>query len=183
MEYPITLQEASLKDYPTVQNLGRFYAYDISRYCGRAYPNWEFPENGLYECLDFKKYFETSANHVFFIKIADEIAGFAIVDQLEKFPDRDWNMGQFFVVAKYQGCHVGQTAANLVFQKFPGKWSVGVIPENTEALGFWRKTINKFTGGKFEERRMSSEELKTKERPDPYPNIFFLFECKTLTRR
>lgn len=30
----ITLIKASLSDYPTIQNMARFYVYDMSRYCG-----------------------------------------------------------------------------------------------------------------------------------------------------
>ncbi len=42
---------ATLADYSTIQNLGRFYVYDMSRYCGHL-EGWECPENGLYECND-----------------------------------------------------------------------------------------------------------------------------------
>lgn len=44
---------ASLKDYPTIQNMGRFYVYDMSEYVGDQ-EGWEMPEDGLYECIDFK---------------------------------------------------------------------------------------------------------------------------------
>ena len=49
----IKLIPASLKEYPIIQNMGRFYVYDISEYMGME-EGWEIPEDGLYECIDFK---------------------------------------------------------------------------------------------------------------------------------
>jgi len=51
----IKLVPASLSDYPVIQNMARFYVYDMSEYMGNE-KGWEMPENGLYECIDFKKY-------------------------------------------------------------------------------------------------------------------------------
>lgn len=51
----IKLIPASLKDYPTIQNMARFYVYDMSQYFGDE-EGWKCPEDGLYECIDFKKY-------------------------------------------------------------------------------------------------------------------------------
>ncbi|WP_051131844.1 hypothetical protein [Legionella tunisiensis] len=52
-ETKIHLVAANLHDYPRLQNLARFYVYDMSRYCGFL-PGWDCPENGLYECYDCK---------------------------------------------------------------------------------------------------------------------------------
>ena len=59
---------ATLDDYPIIQNMARFYVYDMSRYCG-SLPNWECPENGLYECIDLKNYFEDPSKKTYLIKI------------------------------------------------------------------------------------------------------------------
>lgn len=169
------LVPATINDYSVIQNMARFYAYDISRYCGQSYEGWEFPETGLYECTDFLHYFNKPDNHVFFIKVNEELAGFAIVDTFPKLPEVAFNMGQFYIVAKYQRSGIGKQAAKLLFDQFPGEWSVGVIPENTRALHFWRQVIEEYTHGNFTEITKSSEELKTPEHPDPFPNIIFRF--------
>jgi hypothetical protein len=49
-----TLQLATIDDYETIQNMARFYAYDMSRECGFIAEEWSFPKNGLYESHDFK---------------------------------------------------------------------------------------------------------------------------------
>lgn len=173
MELKPELIQATLKDYPVIQNMARFYAYDMSRYCGLAFEGWEFPEDGLYECRDFKSYFETKNNHAFLIKVNDELAGFALIDQLEVLPKVDWNMGQFFIVAKFQRTGIGAKAAMQLFDNFPGQWSVGAIPQNTRAVLFWRKVISTYTQGNFTESNMTSEQLRTAEHPDPFPMVMY----------
>ena len=42
----------------------------------------------------------------------------------------DWNMGEFFVLAKFQGQGVGSQVAKQIVKEHPGKWSVAVMPEN-----------------------------------------------------
>ena len=49
---------ATIADYPIIQNMARFYVYDLSRECGPISSEWAMPANGLYECFDFKIYFE-----------------------------------------------------------------------------------------------------------------------------
>ncbi|MBS0289828.1 MAG: GNAT family N-acetyltransferase [Proteobacteria bacterium] len=169
------LIKATLADYEVVQNMARFYAYDMSRDCGQQLEGWEFPKNGLYECNDFKKYLEGNSNHAFLIKIDDELAGFLFVNKLEVMPEVDWNIGEFFIVAKFQRSGIGRTIAKRIFDQFPGEWSVGAIPQNTRALNFWRKIIVEYTHGKFHEVEKTSEQLKTAEHPDPYPMILLRF--------
>lgn len=53
----IAINTASLKDMNTIQNLGRFYVYEISRYCGFL-SGWKTPENGLFECIDLSRYWK-----------------------------------------------------------------------------------------------------------------------------
>lgn len=160
--------------------MARFYAYDISRDCGLQLEGWEFPENGLYECNDFKKYLEGQDKHAFLIKVNYELAGFVFVNKLEVMPEVDWNMGEFFIVAKFQNSGLGRRVAKQIFDQFPGEWSVGTIPQNIRALNFWRKIISEYTHGRFQEVEKTSEQLKTAEHPDPYPMIMIRFKNSNL---
>jgi len=175
------LIKATLADYPVIQNLARFYAYDMSRDCGQDLKGWEFPKDGLYEGPDFKKYFESSSNHPFILKVEGELAGFVLINKLEIMPEVDWNIGEFFIVAKFQRSGIGKKVAKQIFDQFPGEWSVGAIPQNVKALNFWRKLIAEYPNGKFIEQEKTSEQLKTSEHPDPYPMNIFRF--KSLTQR
>ena len=167
-----TLMKIGMAEHSLIQNLGRFYVYDMSRYCG-GLDGWECPENGLYECNDFQKYLDKPDTHAFLIRVNGEIGGFVFVNKPKEASDIDWNMGEFFILAKFQGKGLGQNIATEIFQKFPGKWMVCVIQSNTKALSFWRKTIRDFTIEDFEEEEKITEELKTKKHFYPMKQFSF----------
>lgn len=140
----IELIPASLKDYPIVQNMGRFYAYDMSEYLGKE-KGWEMPEDGLYECIDFKKYWHTDDAFPFLIRYANELAGFVIVDKKGSSPEIDFNMAQFFILRKFKDQKIGKYVAHQCFDKFKGIWEIMVMPGNEGAYRFWRRTVKKYT--------------------------------------
>lgn len=145
-----TLTKAILADYPTIQNMARFYVYDLSRSCGNS-PGWECPEDGLFESFDFKCYFEEPDRDAFLIRINTEIAGFVLINKIGTSADVDWNMGEFFILAKFQGQGIGTQVAMQVWNQFPGIWEISVIPENQGALEFWRWVIARYTRGHYSE--------------------------------
>lgn len=162
---------ASIDDYSTIQNMARFYVYDMSRYCGNLL-GWECPPNGLYECFDLKHHFEEKDNHPFFIKMGDELAGFVIINNQGTSDEVDWNMAQFFVLAKFQNRGVGSKVAHTLFLQFQGVWEVSAIPDNKSAEAFWEKTILAHVG----EGQCVSKAHKTIKEPEPHPMIVWRFE-------
>jgi predicted acetyltransferase len=170
-EPSIKLLPATLKDYPTIQNMARFYIYDRTPYMG-----WECPENGLFECIDFKHYFETSGEKAFLVRVNNEIAGFVLLDKMHLLEPVDWNMGEFFILAKFQGKGIANQIAQQIFQDHRGKWSVAVMPENIKALKFWRKVISDFSGGNYTEVFKTEDELRTIENSDPHSMNIFNFK-------
>lgn len=126
----IQLIPATLSDHPAIQNMGRFYVYDMSEYMFSE-PGWEIPEDGLYECINFKKYWELdSTAYPFLIKYKDELAGFVIVDQKGLDDQVDFNMAQFFILRKFKSKGLGKFVAQTCFEKFKGSWEVNVMLEN-----------------------------------------------------
>ncbi|APZ30014.1 MAG: acetyltransferase [Rickettsia conorii subsp. raoultii] len=62
----------------------------------------------------------------------------------------DWNMGEFFIIARFQNKGVGRQVAKQIWQMHKGLWEAAVIPENKPALLiFWWKVINEFTKGNY----------------------------------
>lgn len=163
------LIKAQKTDYPVIQNMARFYVYDMSRHCG-SLPGWECPENGLFECVDLKSYFEDESRGAFFIMVGNEKAGFALINKVGSMPNVDWNMGEFFILAKFQKTGIGQAIAQEIFDKFSGIWEVASIPENTRALSFWRKVVQHYTNGAFSEKR------KIVPHPEPHPMVILRFK-------
>lgn len=67
-KFKIKLIPALKEDKEIIQNLGRFYVYDMSRYCGFL-KGWETPSNGLYECIDLSRYWDEPNRYPFLIKL------------------------------------------------------------------------------------------------------------------
>ncbi len=164
------LIKATLNDYPAVQNMARFYVYEMSRECGLSSLDWACPADGLYESFDFKHYFIDSNQQAFLVKVDDELAGFVLLYQTGKKPKLQWHMGEFFILARFQNRKIGQVVAQQVWQQHPGLWEITIIPENQRALQFWRKAVASVMQNNF------VEELKLKTgRIDPdQPNRIFL---------
>lgn len=145
----VSIIKATIDDYPRIQNMARFYVYDLSRDCGSISSDWAIPEDGLYECFDFKNYFEEPSRKAYLVKVYDEIAGFVLLNQATEDATNTWNMGEFFIIAKFQGQGIASRVAKEIWNMHPGKWEVSVIPNNKSALKFWEKAISAFTSGTF----------------------------------
>jgi chloramphenicol 3-O phosphotransferase len=167
----IALYQATEEDQDTIQNLGRFYVYEMSRYCGFL-PDWETPRNGLFECRDFSSYCREPQRHAFFIKVDGELAGFVLINKIGSTPDVDWNIGEFFVISKFQGKGVGRYAAEQIFNQFPGIWETAQMPENKAAINFWEKVVAQYTRGQFEKTYQVIPE------PEPHPMIVLKFTSR-----
>lgn len=152
LQATLKIKQATLDDYPTIQNMARFYVYDLSRECDFISEDWACPADGLYESFDFKNYFKEPTRKAFLIMIGDELAGFALLNQEGLYSDTAWNMGEFFILAKFQGKGIGHLAASQIWKTHEGLWEVSVIPENKRGLTFWRKIISNFTHGNYQEK-------------------------------
>lgn len=173
----VRLLPATILDYPAIQNMARFYVYDRTPYMG-----WECPESGLFECIDFKHYFENTDEKAFLIHVGNEIAGFVLLDRMNLLEpnhsskSEGWNMGEFFILAKFQGKGVASTVIREIFKEHPGKWTIAVMPENIKAVKFWRKMIAEATQGDSQEVFKTEDELRSTENPDPYAMNVFIFD-------
>lgn len=147
------LTKATLLDYPTIQNMARFYVYEMSRECGLNDKDWAIPPDGLYESFDFKKYFTEPHREAYLIHVDDEIAGFVLLYYTNESKEQLWHIGEFFVIARCQKNHIGHHIAHEIWRKYPSQWEVSVIPENKRALSFWEKTISSFTKHVTKEKR------------------------------
>jgi len=167
---------ATIADYPTIQNMARFYVYDLSKHCGLTLKDWALPADGLYESFDYRIYFEDPTRKAFLIKVNDEIAGFVLLNQIGRLPETLWNMGEFFILGRFQGKHIGRYVAQQIWNQHPGLWEVSVIPDNLPAITFWRSVINDFTHGLY------SETIMSVSHDDHPPNqVIFTFNTDLVT--
>ena len=141
---------ATLADYPLIQRMWLFYVYDMGRECGFN-KGWECPANLSFVPDDLTSYFQDPSRRAFLCKVDNEPAGFVLLDHESTSPDTMWNMGEFFILAKFQGKGIGTEIAYQIFIMHPGCWEVSVIPENKSALSFWRNVVSKYTEGIYTE--------------------------------
>jgi len=162
---------ATPADQETIQNMARFYVYEMSRSCGQM-TGWEMPANGLYECSDLSRYFIDKDRFPFLIRVQEELAGFVLVNKVGTSPDIDWNIGEFFVLAKFQGSGIGKEIAFQIFDRFEGIWEVAQMPKNLPAVKFWKKVVSEYASGFFKETSQVIHE------PTLHPMIVLKFESK-----
>ncbi|MGX6960860.1 MAG: GNAT family N-acetyltransferase [Rickettsia endosymbiont of Pentastiridius leporinus] len=169
----VNLIPATLADYPLIQNMGRFYIYELSRNCGFESDeyDWSLPKDGLYEANDFKKYFVEPNREAYLIKANNEITGFVLLNKTGTHNKID----EFFIIARFQNKGIGSQVARQIWQIHQGLWEVSVLPENKPAHMFWRNTINKLTKGNYQ------EEIKLVQK-DGYKaeRVIFEFDSRTL---
>ena len=175
--YHPKLIQASIHDYPTIQNMARFYVYDMSRYCGFISEDWACPKDGLYESFDFKRYFEEPTREAFLVYAEEELAGFVLLNQAGTSKTTKWNIGEFFILAKFQGKGVASQVAKQLWETHPGQWEVSVIPQNSHALTFWPKTIAVFTNHTY------LHEIKNVDYDLEHPSRhIFTFNANSITK-
>lgn len=150
----IEIDPATPAEMPVLHNLMELYLYDFSEFDG-ADPG----ADGLYGYPYLDLYWTEQDRHPFLIRRNGKLAGFVLVTRYNYMtgePDC-WVIAEFFVLRKYRSSGIGEYAAQQIFDRFPGDWQVGQIAENGSATIFWRKVIQRYTGGKFQEVFLDGE--------------------------
>ena len=150
-----------------ILNLIDYYIYDMSRSAG-----WECNAEGRFSgCDDSREYWQTHhpetppgnrwpegrKGHPFILRSPNGVAGFALVREMCDDPDVDYDMGEFFIVGKYQRRGVGRRVARAIFDMFHGRWSVRQLVSNAPARGFWESVVSEYTKGRFTESRATCD--------------------------
>lgn len=131
-----------------LRNLFPLYIHDLSQFV-----SFDVEPDGTFRTPpSFATYWEDQSRHPFLLRADGQIAGFALVRQMDADPAAH-DMGEFFVLRRYRRSGVGRTAASALFDRFPGRWEVRELPDNLPAQAFWRRIIGDYTGGVFEDTR------------------------------
>lgn len=150
----IEIHPALLGDKPVLRNLLELCSHDYSEY-----DNADVDEHGLfgYDYLD--PYWTEKGRHPFFIRVAGRLAGFVLVRDVRQGGRRvTHTIAEFFVMRKYRRRGVGRQVAWMIFDSFPGRWSVSQEQGNLPAQNFWRQVIAEYTHGMYEEEHLMTEE-------------------------
>jgi predicted acetyltransferase len=145
--HPISYAEKEL-----LHHLLQLYMYDFSVYDGN-----ELDENGLYTYPHFASYWQDPNRHPLLIRADGRIAGFALVTENTGDDGETTRMSEFLVMQKYRRKGVGEAAARMIFDRFPGRWMVTELEANVSAQRFWRRIIDRYTGGNFEDHYLADK--------------------------
>ncbi len=160
----INLVKVNPDDEEVLHNIIQLYIYEFTRFNKQI----SLEADGKYKPFDLEKYWKGGGYHAFFIKINEELAGFAFMEEGHK--GSPHVIEEFFVLRKFNGKGVGTIASQKLFSMFPGKWQIFQIENNYPAQAFWRKTIKEYTSNTFTERydefRRSIQEFDTATLPN-----------------
>jgi predicted acetyltransferase len=139
----VLLQTAQPNDAQLLSNLIQLYAYDLSEvYALSPGPDGRF----FYDKLPLY-WSEPHKRFPLLIRHGGELAGFVLVTLGSPacIDPRVYDVAEFFVLRRHRRFGVGRDAAFLVWDQFPGQWTVRVSEGNIGGLSFWSKTINEYT--------------------------------------
>ncbi len=129
-----------------VMNLALYYAHDFTEFVG-----FRCPDDGLFRTGHWDKYWCEPDRWAFLVRVDGEPAGFVLVGPDGSQPESQYDVGEFFIMRKFRGRGIGQRVAFSIFGRFPGRWEVRQLVQNPPATAFWRKVIDRYTGGDFRE--------------------------------
>lgn len=141
------LVPARVEDKSVITNLLQLYLYDFSELAG-----WAINEHGLFNYPYLDHYWTEPDRHPFLVRADGELAGLALVCSLASDGEHVNHLAEFFILRKLRRIGVGEAAARQLFDRFPGTWSVAQRNWNVAAQHFWRRVIDRYTGGAFTER-------------------------------
>lgn len=158
MNVSISLTDQSTKYI--VNNLYPLYLHDLSEIWG-----WKPNKYGVYEddetstLSEQNKVFDIwweneSILYPYLIRVEDIPAGFAFVATPPYTPHgSEYYMNEFFVLRPFRGKGVAEAAAVRVLNNHKGTWEIQTNPgeSNRRAQSFWRKTIQHYTSGSYQE--------------------------------
>jgi predicted acetyltransferase len=69
----------------------------------------------------------------------------------------DYRLVEFFVTRARRRLGIGQTAVQLILNRFAGRWEITEYLRNADAVRFWRRVVGSYTQGRYQERIINGE--------------------------
>jgi predicted acetyltransferase len=143
----ISVEPATPAEATLLANLLELYIHDLS-----AAFQIELGPDGRFGYPKLPLYWsEPEKRFAFLIRRARRAIGFALVTRgspATEDPDV-WDVAEFFILRSYRRGGLGRRAAELLFERFPGRWMVRVSLGNRGALPFWQAVVGAYSSGRF----------------------------------
>jgi predicted acetyltransferase len=141
---PVLLQTARPSDAELLSNLIQLYAYDLSEaFALELAPDGRF----AYDKLPLY-WSEPDKRFPLLVRHGGTLAGLAFVTLGSPASDDPLvhDVAEFFILRRHRRSGVGRRAAFLLWDRFPGSWTVRVSMGNAAGLAFWSSAIGEYTG-------------------------------------
>lgn len=141
----IALDVATPRDAVLLSNLLELYAHDLSEAFAL-----ELGADGRFGYDKLPLYWsEPQRRFPFLIRRGTRVVGFALVTRGSPASDDPdvLDVAEFFVVRRHRRSGVGRRAAFLLWNRFPGRWTVRVSEANHRGRSFWASIIAEYTSG------------------------------------
>lgn len=140
----VELIRAAPAEESALQNLFQLYIHDFSQLWAGT-PRGDVNALGRFEDYPLGEYWHRPNWTAFFIRHGGRLAGFCLVnDHIHSGASLERSIGEFFILRKHRMQGVGRSAAEQIFNAYPGLWEVAVARNNLKAQAFWRTTIREY---------------------------------------
>src|SRR5688572_15490607 len=125
----VEIEPVAFAEKEVLRQMMELYQYDFSEVDGT-----DLDAHGRYGYRWLDHYWTEQGRHPFFIRANGRLAGFVLVRARADDPAVDQEVAEFFVLRRYRGHGVGRRAAEAVWTRFGGAWSLNVLRRNTGAM-------------------------------------------------
>ena len=151
----VRLRVATAADATLLGNLLELYIHELSD----VFPGLQVGPDGRFGYANLPSFFETEGRFPFLIERNGRLAGFALVTRGSPISDDPavFDVAEFFVLRGERGAGVGRRAAELLWRRFPGPWTIRAAEANRGAVAFWSAAVLGFADGASVEVRRAGD--------------------------
>jgi predicted acetyltransferase len=149
---------ASANDRRWIENIYRDYLDDLAPLNTGIFPI--LGEVGHRGHDQISRWFADSSAYPLIIVKSAAAVGFAMVARVAALVGRsdvDYRMAEFFIERSQRRRGIGQSAVQIILNRFAGRWEINEYLRNPVAVNFWRRVVGAYTGGDYEERIVNGE--------------------------
>ena len=145
-------------DRSWIEGVYRDYLNDLAPSATGIFPT--LGEVGHREPDQISRWFADSGSYPLLILKSAAAVGFAMVARVAALAGRppvDYRMAEFFIARSERRRGIGQTAVQIIFNRFAGRWEINEYLRNPVAVNFWRRVVAAHTHGDYQERIVNGE--------------------------
>lgn len=128
------------EDRELLWNINQKYLYEMTNY----YDD-EMDVMGNLHYGYFDAYFTDPKRQAFFLYEERTLVGFAMIHPYSNLgAEPDYVMAEFTIFPMYRGKHLAIKAAEMIFERFKGRWEVKYNEKNTAAKALWNQVTERY---------------------------------------